>query len=201
MLPEWLKNAIRRILGQSRDVYDWWLNRLRTDSGEIKLHHRYWCVMALVVYAVKCNIPREEVEADALSLVPMLDSLTEVEDNHFTDKDVEDALRAYDEKYNTWPIKMIEQTTLFRIERNRRNKRSQNEHLRRARVVQELDYPNGSWREGNGRKIGSVVSAEDSRCALIVRKWQEENPGCKNKSKCARETELDRKTVAKWWSQ
>ena len=184
-----------------RDVYDWWLNRLRTDSGEIKLHHRYWCVMALVVYAVKCNIPREEVEADALSLVPMLDSLTEVEDNHFTDKDVEDALRAYDEKYNTWPIKMIEQTTLFRIERNRRNKRSQNEHLRRARVVQELDYPNGSWREGNGRKIGSVVSAEDSRCALIVRKWQEENPGCKNKSKCARETGLTRPTVRKWWSQ
>lgn len=87
------------------------------------LHHRYWCIMTLVVYAVKCDVPRDEVYADALSLVDKFDALTEVEDNHFTTEDVDDAMRAYDENYNTWPIDAIEKTTLIHIERNRRNEK------------------------------------------------------------------------------
>ena len=31
-------------------------------------------------------------------------------------------------------------------------------------------------------------------------KWREDNIGCSNKSKCARETGLNRNTVSKWWN-
>lgn len=41
------------------------------------------------------------------------------------------------------------------IEKNKRNHRSQKDHLERARAVQNVDYPNGSWRNRDGRPKGS----------------------------------------------
>ena len=203
--PEWYTSKVlqKRRIGKKwhvkRDVYDWWLRILRGTKDEVKLHHRYWCIMTLVVYAVKCDIPREEVYADAISLVDKFDALTEVEDNHFTAEDVDDAMRAFDENYNTWPIDAIEKTTLIHIERGRRNGRDKYTHLKRIRAMQNVDYPKGEWRNGNGRKKGSSVTLEDSRCANIVKKWREEHPDSKNKSECARDTGLTRPTVRKWW--
>ena len=76
--------------------------------------------------------------------------------------------------------------------------RKQADHLKRARFSRDLDHEN--WREGNGRKKGSVVYPEDSRCAQIVKRWREENAGSTNKSLCSRETGLTRPTVRKWWN-
>lgn len=193
--PEWY--AARIIEGKrvckkwdvNRAVYDWWLNRLWTEDDNLQVHHRYWCILTLVIYAVKCNVPREEVLQDAYELVPRFDKLTETEDNHFTTQDVEDAMKAYDENYCTWPIDTIETTTLFRIDRNRRNGRDKHTHLKRARILQLVDYPDGEWRNGNGRKPESEKVAA----------WRAENPESNNKSACARDTGLDRKTVRKWW--
>ncbi len=154
------------------------------------MHHRYWCILTLVIYAVKCDIPRDEVLADALALVPKMDSYTDTEDNRFTEDDVHDAMLAYDENYNKWPIKTIEDTTLFRIERNRRNGRKQDEHLKMMNFVRDnLSYPDGSWRNKEGRPTQVET----------VRRWREKNPDNNNKSQCAKETGLDRKTVRKWW--
>lgn len=204
--PEWYVAKVlnhKRVCRKwhvNRAVYDWWLNKLRNAGEEIKLHHRYWCILTLVIYGVKCDIPRDEVLEDAYSLVPKMDTYTECEDNHFTKEDVDDAMRAYDANYSKWPIKTIEYTTHIHIDRNRRNLvrggygtrrgREQGDHLRRARAVQVIDDPNGDWRKGNGRK----PEAEK------VREWREEHPESNNKSLCARETRLDRKTVAKWWN-
>ncbi len=203
--PEWYVERVLKKMPPSgkwhvkRDVYDWWLNRLRDTKDEVKLHHRYWCILTLVVLGVKCDIPEDEVRADGYSLVKKFDLLSETEDNRFTEGDVDDAMMAYAHKYNQWPIREIERTTAIHIERNRRNYRKQDIHLKRARAMQVVDYPNGSWREGNGRKKGTVVSYEDSRCARIVRKWKEAHPDSKNKSECARGTGLTRPTVRKWW--
>ena len=193
--PEWYASRVlkRNWVGSKwhvkRDVYDWWLNKLKEADEEIKVHHRYWCILTLIIYAVKCDIPRDEVLEDAYALVPKMDSYTDSEDNHFTTEDVDDAMQAYTENYNKWPIHTIETTTTFHIERNRRNGRKQEAHLKRARVLRDADYPDGSWR-GNGRK------AEKDK----VTSWREEHPDSTNKSLCARETGLDRKTVAKWWN-
>lgn len=194
--PEWYASRIvegKRVGKKwniNRSVYDWWLNRLWTEDDNLQVHHRYWCILTLVIYAVKCNVPREEVLQDAYELVPRLDKLTETEDNHFTTQDVDDAMKAYDENYCKWPIETIETTTLFRIDKNRRNGRDKYAHLKRARVLQLVDYPDGEWRKGNGRKIQ----------ADKVAAWRAENPESNNKSACARETGLDRKTVRKWWN-
>lgn len=196
MWPEWYfsrvvqKKRVGRKWHVNRAVYDWWHNTLLSAGDEIKVHHRYWCILTLVIYAVKCDIPRDEVLADALALVSKMDSYTDTEDNRFTEDDVHDAMLAYDENYNKWPIKTIEDTTLFRIERNRRNGRKQDEHLKRIRLLQTADYPNGDWRNKEGRPLQLE----------IVQRWRKENPGNMNKSKCARETGLSRPTVIKWWN-
>lgn len=203
--PEWYVERVIKKLPPSgkwhvkRDVYDWWLNRLKDTKDEVKLHHRYWCILTLVVLAVKCDIPEDEVREDGYSLVEKFDRLSETEDNRFTKGDVDDAMMAYAYKYNQWPISEIERTTTIQIKRNRRNYREQKDHLKRARYSRDLDHVN--WRDGNGRKKGSTVSSEDSRCAQIVKKWRDDNPSCQNKSECARATGLTRPTVRKWWNE
>lgn len=203
--PEWYasrvigKSRIGKTWNVNRGLYDWWLKKLR-DCREVEEHHRYWCILTLVVFAVKCGVPRDAVEKDALGLVAAFDKLSSTVDNPFTADDVMDAMRAYDANYNKWPRHTIQATTGIIIPSCRRNGRDQDVHLRRIRMLQEADYPNGSWREGNGRKKGSVVKASDSRCAAIVKDWQGKHPGNGNKSLCARDTGLSRPTVHKWWS-
>lgn len=194
--PEWYAN---RVIGHKRvtktwklhrGLYDWWLNTIKENGADkVTEHHRYWCILTLVVYAVKCGIPKDEVLKDALALVPLFDTKTQTNDNNFTDDDVMDAMKAYDANYNTWPIKTIETTTAIRIERNRRNGREQAIHLRRIRMLQEADYPNGTWREHNGRKDAEFE----------VQRWQNFNPENGDKNQCAKETELSLPTVRKWW--
>lgn len=200
--PEWYASRVigHKRVGKkwklNRGLYNWWLNILK-DGERVQVHHRYWCILTLVVYAVKCGVPREEVLSDALSLVPVFDRKTETVDNPFTEEDVHDAMRAYDEEYNKWPIRVIETTTGIKVERNRRNGREQNVHLRRIRMLQEADYPDGTWRKGNGRKI---ATPDNSPHAITIKEWREKNPDSKNKSLCARETGLSRPTVHRWWA-
>lgn len=205
MWPEWYFSRVvqkKRVGGKwhvNRAVYDWWLHLLQEADDEIKEHHRYWCILTLVIYAVKCDVPRDEVLADALALVSKMDSYTKTEDNHFTESDVYDAMLAYDENYNKWPIKTIEDTTTIRIERNRRNGRKQDEHLMIARATRDIvskQRGKRSWRDGNGRPY--AIPDNSKECAIVT-SWRKENPDNMNKSQCAKETGLDRKTVRKWW--
>jgi DNA invertase Pin-like site-specific DNA recombinase len=53
-----------------------------------------------------------------------------------------------------------------------------------------MDYPNGSWRNGNGRKPK----------AEVVREWRRLHPNGK-KAECIRDTGLTKPTVYKWWDE
>ena len=109
-----------------------------------------------------------------------------------------DAIRAYDEQYCKWPLRVIETTTGIRIERNKRNGRGREKHIKVMNAIRDgVTHPDGDWRIGNGRKKSTL---ENSSFAAIVREWQEQHPGCKNKSLCARETGLTRPTVHRWWN-
>lgn len=204
--PEWYasrvigRNRVGKKWNINRGLYDWWLAKLR-DGSEVTVHHRYWCVLTLVVYAVKCGIPREEVMNDALALVPAFDRKTETVDNPFSEDDVKDAMRAYDEQYCKWPLRVIETTTGIRIERNKRNGRKQDFHLGIARASRDYQCKvrgMTKWDDNRGRKKST---RENSDFAMIVSEWQEQHPGCKNKSLCARETGLTRPTVHRWWDE
>ena len=186
--PEWYENKVvkgeRNYWTVKRDLYDWWIQQIKKEENGASYGHRYFCIMTLVIYGIKCGLSKDEIKQDAIDLIPFLNGLNKEEP--FTEEDIKSALECYDERYNTFPLKDIEKLTNIRIERNKRNGRKQEMHLKGARAIRDINNPN--WRDGNGRK-----PKKD-----IVQKWRLEHPEGK-KADCIRDTGLDKKTVYKWW--
>ena len=135
-------------------------------------------------------MPYERLEEDALSLVPFLETLTEREDNHFTEEHALAAIDAYfDPIIHKLTRKRIERRTAIDLPKNKRNGRKQAVHLAGARAVQEVnDKFNGTnWRDGNGRKPK----------ADLVRDYALAHPDA-NHSEIARALGISRPTVIKW---
>lgn len=188
--PEWYQ---RRVIEKrpkntwtcKRALYDWWI---RTLKGGADQGHRYWCIMTLATYAQKCGVPRETLENDAYGLIPFMNT----RGDEFTEDDVLHALEAYTDSYITYPIDTIVVRTGIEIAKNKRNGRKQKDHLKRARAVQAVDYPDGTWRNKIGRPVGSGTAKDK------VAAWRELHPEGK-KIDCHRDTGLSRVTIDKWW--
>lgn len=171
-------------------LYDWW--RRRIQDGAL-YHHRYFCVMMLVIYGVKDDVPYEKVKQDAYDLIPFLNGVKP--DDPFTQADVDSALECYDDRYCTFPIKEIAALSAIPIEKNKRNGRRQADHVKLMNYIRDELNHNTTWnRIGNGRPIGRGTAAEK------VSAWRAVHPKSTNKSECARETGLSRPTVTKWWN-
>ena len=90
------------------------------------------------------------------------------EDNHFTEYDILCALKTYhegSEQAYRRRIEFISKKTGIKLEPNKRNGRKQVIHLERARAVQNIDYPEGEWRNKAGRPC----------VEQIVLEWQEKH--------------------------
>lgn len=129
-----------------RDLYDWW----KRQYGEITGGHRYYYLMCMAIYGVKCDISREEVKKDMYKMYKELKHIPH--SNELCEEDIISALEAYDRGYYNFKLDDIEKLTGLRFKRNKRNYRSQKEHLLRARALQEIDYPNGEWRNKKGAR-------------------------------------------------
>lgn len=191
--PEWYEKRIVQKQPKGtwtckRDLYEWWKRKVM-EGGEDG--HRFWCIMTLATYAVKCGIPREELEADAMGFIDVLDGRGKRPDNPFTEYDVLKALEAYNDNYITYPIHTITERTGIQITPNRRNGRRQALHLKLARSTQKIlnEESGRDWRDGNGRPSK----------AEIVRKWRKEHPDGR-KVDCIRDTGLGKSTVYRHWN-
>ena len=188
--PEWYQ---KRVIEQKpkgtwtarRNLYDWWKIKVYQKA---KVGHRYYCLMMLCVYAKKAGIQNQELEKDAFKMMLFLDTLTTSEDNSFGIKDTIKALEAYNDEYITYPINSIAKITDIPILKNKRNYRKQAIHMKIMSSTRDILYPNGEWREGNGRPSAKK----------IVQDWQVNNLEGR-KVDCIRETGLSKKTVYKWW--
>lgn len=67
--------------------------------------------------------------SDALSLLPLFDSLTDDSHNRFTEQDIKDAMNMYQENYVTYSRAEIERVSGISVPLNKRNRRSRKEHL------------------------------------------------------------------------
>lgn len=155
--PEWYERRV--VQGEEKEGYDTnrgayesWLSRI---EDEAVVHGRYFAVLALVAYAVKCNVPLKELEKDAYGLVPVLDKLSDDPGNRFTDYDVACAISAYGSNdLRFWKNEYMCRRAKIAPHANKHNGRPQALHLEGARAIQEInDKANGTcWRDGNGRK-------------------------------------------------
>ena len=189
--PEWYqrvvveKNRNQKKWDIKRDLYDWWLRQ----SHKVKGGHRYFYLMCMVIYAVKCNISREEVEAD---MYDKFDELSQIEhSNPLTEEDIKSALETYDRQYYNFTIHDIEKLTDIRIDRNKRNYRKQKQHILVMNAIRDVIYPEGEWRNKEGRPKGSGTKED------LVREYIENNPN-DNPTEIARNLGISRPTVYKY---
>ena len=201
--PEWYEKVIvqkdtsRRLWDISGKVngdnpyalYDWWKAKILDGAS---YRHRYFAIMCLAIYGAKCDKPYDEVEADALSLVPFLNSLNPQEP--FTEEDCKVALECYDARYCTFPIRDIEKLSAITIERNRRNGRKKEQHVKMLNAMRLMrrDMLGEDEYKNSGRPKGSGTGSQK------VAKYRAENPDA-NVSEVARALGISRTTVYKWW--
>ena len=203
LYPDWYDERIRRGKKRgrwavNRALYDWWKRKILEEAKE---GHRYYCLMTLAVYAMKCSIydaeknpnpvTREELEDDCFALLEPMDKLTEREDNHFTEDDVLAALESFDDRWTTYPRTSIEYRSGIAIPAGKRNGRRRSDHVRLMNFVRDEINHNETWnRQGNGRK-----SKRDDVLA-----WRRDHPDGK-KVDCYRETGISRPTIDKYWNE
>lgn len=191
--PEWYQRRVvdgkpRGRWTVKRDLYDWWLRRLR---NEVKVGHRFYAIMTLAIYAIKCGIDEEELRADAYSLLEDYDAMSESDDNRFTKDDIETALTAFLDSYATFPRDDIAKYSGLAMVPNKRNGRKQSLHLRLARANRDIlceERGKADWREGGGRPQKGKLVAE----------YRQQHPEA-SVSEVARALKMSRTTVYKWW--
>ncbi len=193
--PDWDPDKPHGQWVANRRLYDWWLRLIRSKDKALTVGRRYYWILALVAFAKKCQIPFDELQEDAYSLVDMMESMTETDDNHFTATDVDDALRSYhytgERSLARYKKNYIGAKTGYYFRHNKRNGRTRSENLIIARMARDVDMKSSGmrWDDNNGRK--------EEKYRVLT--WNGRNRYNCNKQDCARELGIDAHTVAKWW--
>lgn len=196
--PEWYQSRV--VEGRApgtwtakRDLYDWWKRKIMAKQGGAVEGHRYFCVMSLAVYARKCGIARDELEADAFALIDEMNGRGDAEKNPFTEEDVVKALEAYNASYQTFPRRSIEELTAIKIPANKRNGRKQATHIALVNNMRKFarDELGEDSYANNGRPRGSGTKRD------AIRAYAAEHPEVSH-SEIARALGVSRPTVIKW---
>jgi hypothetical protein len=189
--PEWYQSRIveKKEKGHwicKRDLYDWWIRKIK--EGAV-FGHRYYCIMCLTIYAVKCGIDIEEVKRDSLDLIPFMNMIAP--DHDFKELDVLSALECYDKGYYNFTIDDIVKLSGIQIEKNKRNGRKRADHIKRVNATRifERDVLNENPYQNNGRPL------KKDQVANWIRSHPEGTV-----SQCAKDLQISRTTVYKYWN-
>ena len=190
--PDWYERRVvkkerRGRWTVKRDLYDWWLHRIRE---EIHVGHRFYGIMTLAIYAKKCDIDEDELRQDAFALLQPYDDMSIEDINRFTKDDIVCALEMFNEDYVTFPRDDIAKISGLSMPVNERNWRNQEQHLQFARGIREIKSKLGEDVTGGGRP---------SECSRVLT-WRQQHPEGR-KADCHRDTGLDPKTIRKWWDK
>lgn len=170
------------------EMYQWYLKQIPTKAQQ---GHRYYSLLVLASYALKCGIPKKQFEADCWSLYKHLDDLSSDDNNRFTVDDVKGAIRCYEQKNLTaLTLDRINEMTGFQIQKNKRNGFTREENLKIARSIQAVkcEITKTDWRNKNGQPTKQSEVIE----------WRLNNPSG-TKYECIKATGITKHTVYKWW--
>ncbi len=186
-------------------TYEWFIRKIKSDAVQ---SGRYFSIMALASFGLKCGVSKEKIKEDALSLVEHLDSLTDVTStsvDHFTVSDVEDALRDLfknPERSQMSTRDWMESHTHIPMPPSHRIKARrlpQEYHLKLCRQNGEFKWGEKYWLDyrhdltQEDRVKGGKVNKQK-----IVTDWKKYHPNG-TKAQCIRDTGLSKPTVYKWW--
>lgn len=169
---------------QGYALYNWWMRQVEDIRGG----HRYFFLMCMAIYACKCDVPKSKLKADMCEVFEILKDIEH--DNPITEYDIESALEAYDKEYYNFTINDIEKLTDIRIERNRRNYRKQEQHIKFINGIKILKKQMGEIVQ-EGRPKGSGTKEE------LIREYIKNNPDS-SPTQIAKELKVSRTTVYKY---
>ena len=174
----------------NRGAYQSWLSRI---EDEAVVHGRYFAVLALVAYAVKCNVPLKELERDAYGLVPKLDKLSDDPGNRFTDYDVACALSAYGSNdLRFWKNEYMCRRAKIAPHENKHNGLKREPHLYLARQKKkEMKSIGIPMKNPEGRPVNSGTKRDE------IRAYAAEHPDASHAA-IAKALGASRTTVIKW---
>lgn len=192
--PEWYEQVIvgdKRTTGRwvvKEDLYRWWLKKAYAEAVP---GHRYYCVMALAVFAAKCGIlDKGRVRRDAESLLEKFNDFAGAEP--FTKKDIKSALECLDLRFCNFSRKELESYTGVPMPPNKRNGLKQAQHLylarRRKEDMKAIGLP---MKNPEGRPKGSGEKRD------LIRAYAAEHPDASHVA-IAKALGVSRTTVIKW---
>lgn len=189
LFPEWYEKVIvngdksRNKWTCHEGLYEWWKRQI----DQIKGGHRYKFLMCMAIYAWKCGISKDMLKKD---LYDIFEKVADIEhDNPLTEFDVKCALEAYDDHLHNFTINDVVKETNVQIQKNKRNGRTQEMHLKGARALQEIYNPD--WRNKDGRPKGSGTKEQ------LVKEYIKNHPNA-SPTEIARELGISRPTVYKY---
>ena len=179
-----------------KHLYDWYL-RILTDH--IEIGHRYWGVHFLAAYANKCGVDYETLERDALDLLPVL-KLSDQPGNVFTEADLFAALEFYGGGSPNAPARRVRRETVAKstgleMLANKRNGRDRKTHVKIMTAIRDIEHPDGSWMNKEGRPKGSPNKHYPKRDAVVA--YAREHPDATQREISAA-TGVSLPTVNKW---
>lgn len=205
LFPEWYEKRIVQKRAPetwiaNRALYEWWKSKLFNGA---EYGHRYYCVMALAIYAAKCNISEEELENDAFRFMRMLNDLNPKEP--FLQADVKAALNCFDERYITFPRSSIEYLTGITIPKRKRNHQDRQTHLQAdyweidGETVENECKKNREAALQKAREEGRITGRPKGSGTKkdLVRGYYAEHPESSLR-KAAADLGISKNTVKKW---
>lgn len=198
LFPEWYEQVIvggKRTAGHwvvKEDLYRWWLKKAYDEGVP---GHRYYCVMALAVFAAKCGIlDKKRVRRDAESLMGKFNDFAGAEP--FTEDDVKSALECLDLRFCNFSRDELANYTGVPMPPNKRNGLKQAQHLylarRRKEDMKAIGLP---MKNPEGRPKGSPN--KDHPKGDAIRAYAAENPGASQRA-IAKALGVSPTTVNKW---
>ena len=136
--PDWYE---RRVEGKQppytfkahRGLYDW----LKNQSDSIKVGHRYFYMVCLCAFAIKCDISEDELMHDLTQIRTKLDMLSPP-DNPLTMSDLVKAAQSFSEDSRFMKRETTSRLCGIEIQPSKRNRRKQKTHLAIARATKQV---------------------------------------------------------------
>lgn len=180
-------------------LYHWWIGESKNVKNgkkrDIKRHikggHRYYFLMCMAIYAIKCGVPRKKLKEDMENIFDEIAAIPHK--NPLTKDDLRSALEAYNIEYCDTSINEINYWTGVGIEKNKRNGRTQKRHLEIIRGdKKEMKEMGKAFKNPEGRPKGKSKQKD------IIENYRKNNPNATAKE-CIVDTGVSRSTVYRWW--
>ena len=215
--PKWYKEKILHqydteevVGGKFPWLYEKLVPKVRLGA---KVGTRYHSMCVLFADAALGGIPYSQVYETCVAMVDFLNRDAD-KDNQFTVADVECAAKYYTTSFGRWlTLDRIEAMTELKFERNKRNHRSQADHLKKyipamrsVEIVKDTRFgtETGNKINKDGRPVGSKDTKPRNRTAdskeQVIRAYLQDHPDAK-KVEVIRETGLSKPTVYKWYDK